>query len=65
MNDYVLLKSAAKQIGITTGRIRQLIKAKEVHGKKFGGRDWWIPAQEVEEMKKNPAKTGRPRSGKK
>jgi hypothetical protein len=65
MSTFMPLTRAAELIGVTTGRIRQLIAAEEIHAEKFGTRDWWVLIADAEKMRKNPSKVGRPRSGKK
>jgi len=59
---YVSVEEAARQIGITPGRVRQLLCAGELHGEKLA-KVWAIPASEVEKFRRRPQKTGRPRIG--
>lgn len=65
MNEYMPASAAAQFIGVTTGRIRQIIAEKKIRAKKFATRDWWVLRADAVEMKRNPSKVGRPRSGKK
>ncbi|GIV82947.1 MAG: hypothetical protein KatS3mg051_2301 [Anaerolineae bacterium] len=40
---YVPLPVAARQIGISPGRLRQLVAARRVVGARRVGRDWLVP----------------------
>lgn len=62
---FITLTEAAEEIGLTTGRLRQLLRAGKIKGHKFGPRAWVISEKEVKRLKKEPQTTGRPRVGKK
>lgn len=55
----VLLSTAAKEIGLSTERLRQLIAAGDVQGEKIGGRFYAMPQHEVDRLKREP----RPKPG--
>jgi excisionase family DNA binding protein len=52
---------AAAELGMTEGRVRQLLLAGKMHGKKFGRTVWMIPESELAKFRE-PAGVGRPRS---
>lgn len=54
---------AAEVIGITQGRLCQLLRAGILKGRKAGQQTWLIPKREVERFQSTPQKTGRPRVG--
>ncbi len=56
---FITLTEAAEEIGLTTGRLRQLLRAGKIKGA------WVISEKEVKRLKKEPQTTGRPRVGKK
>lgn len=60
---YYTVAEAAEVIGITTGRIGQLLRAGAIKGRKVSERAWLIPRKEVERFKAMPQTTGRPRVG--
>ncbi len=62
LEEYVTLPEAAQEIGITPGRLRQMLRAGELEGEKVGP-VWVIPRSEVERLKNTPRTTGRPRIG--
>lgn len=64
-NDFFTTTEAAAFIGCSDGRVRQLIRDGEIDAEKAGPRMWLISKDEAEKIKKNPAKTGRPRKPKK
>lgn len=59
---FLGVTEAARAIGITTSRLRQMLRAKLVRGEKVGPRAWLVSKKEVERLRKNPSKRGRPRS---
>lgn len=59
---FLGVTEAAEAIGITASRLRQMLRAKDVKGEKVGPRAWLVPQKEVDRLKKNPSKRGRPRS---
>ena len=50
--NYLSTEEAATALGLTDGRIRQLLRAEELTGKKLGKRSWAIPSSEVERYKR-------------
>ncbi len=54
---------AAAEIGITPSRLRQMLRAGLAKGEKIAPRAWLLPKKEVDRLKKNPSKRGRPRTG--
>lgn len=60
MKDY-LVKEVALKLGVTTGRVLQLIEAGRLLGayKRRGCLLWWIPAWVVDNFERKPR--GRPR----
>lgn len=61
----VTVEKAAEIIGITTGRVRQLLLSKELDGVKMSERVWLVNRKDAEKLAKKPPATGRPRSAKK
>ena len=60
---FLTTQEAAKRIGVTPGRIWQLIKSGEVKAERVGY-FWLVPENEVDKFRDRPSKVGRPRSGK-
>ena len=63
--DYLTVGQAAETIGVTVGRVHQLIRADRL--KAFrpdeNGRTVLVSRKDAERLAKKPEKTGRPRSG--
>jgi len=59
--DAICVTAAAKIIGCTTGRVRQLLRDGALRGVKLGERAWVVSRVDAEKLGKSPAKTGRPR----
>lgn len=59
--DAISVTRAAEIIGCTTGRVRQLLRAEELRGKKLGPRAWLVSRVDAEKLADAPAPTGRPR----
>jgi excisionase family DNA binding protein len=57
---YVSVTEAASLLGVTTGRIRQLLRAGDLHGHKLGEKSWALDPAEITLRKLNPPKRGRP-----
>lgn len=56
-------RQAAKILGVTDARVRQLIKEKKLGKKRMLGRDWLLDEDEVRAFGKQPrGKRGAPRS---
>ena len=49
---YLSTEEAAVALGLTDGRIRQMLRADELAGEKLGRRSWAIPSSEVERFKR-------------
>lgn len=66
---HLTVTKAAEAIGITRGRLHQLIRAGECQARKFEderfptGFSYEVPVSEVERLSKVTHATGRPRSG--
>jgi len=61
--DFYSVPEAAVVLGVTDGRVRQMLAANEIQGQKLGQKAWAIPRAEVERVAQIPKTTGRPRSG--
>lgn len=48
---YLSTEETAKALGLTDGRIRQMLRAQELIGEKLGRRSWAIPSSEIERFK--------------
>ena len=49
---YMSTQEAAGSLGVTDGRVRQMLIAGELAGQKLGQRSWAIPSAEVDRIKK-------------
>jgi excisionase family DNA binding protein len=49
---YRSTQEAATALELTDGRIRQLIRAKEILAERLGDRAWAIPSSEVDRVRK-------------
>lgn len=58
--EFLSVQAAAETIGVTEGRVRQLLMSGEMKGHKVNGRAWVIPSKEVRRFVE-PSKIGRPR----
>lgn len=61
--EYVSLSVAADIIGITAGRLRQMILADEIKDRTRHGATWLIGRSEVEKIRNTKHAAGRPRRG--
>lgn len=61
IHDYVTVTQAAKIVGVTPGRIRQMLANGAMHGEKFDGRMWVVPVSEAERLRDTTTTVGRPR----
>lgn len=59
MDGYWTVAEAAEAIGVTTGRIRQMLRAGGIDGKKLGPRMWVISDDEIQRVCKLPRRKGR------
>ncbi len=50
--DFLSVTETAADLGLTVGRIRQLLLAGEMDGHKLGKKLWAIPRSEVEKQKR-------------
>lgn len=60
--DYVGVTVAAEMVGVTVGRIRQLIADETIKAERLNERAWAIPREELKKISR-PKSVGRPRSG--
>lgn len=60
---FLSVDEAAAELGCTTGRIRQMLRAKELAGEKLNARAWAVDAKSVEKAAGKPQERGRPRVG--
>ena len=58
---WLTVAESARRIGVTTGRIRQLVRAGELGKKELGPRFKLVKKADVARMAAKPAETGRPR----
>lgn len=62
MDETMTVAEAARNIGITERRVRQLIDSGEIEGTLITPRLWLVTKKSVETfMRKSPPKLGRPR----
>ena len=59
MDDYWTVAEAAEAIGVTTGRIRQMLRAGSIDGIKMGPRMWVISDAEIQRVCDLPRRKGR------
>ena len=59
MDDYWTVAEAAEAIGVTTGRIRQMLRAGSIDGTKMGPRMWVISNAEIQRVCDLPRRKGR------
>ena len=45
---FLSVEAAAEALAVTTGRVRQILRAGELRGRKFGTRPWYIHPDEIE-----------------
>lgn len=63
LNELLNVEEAAEVIGVTTGRVRQMLRDGEMRGKKANERAWMVDKSEVDRVAAEEKKTGRPRGG--
>jgi excisionase family DNA binding protein len=63
MEDMVTVEQAAAIIGLTEGRIRQLIRADELPAVRVGKRTYLINRADLEKIKERPKRGPKPRKG--
>lgn len=57
---FLSVSEAAALLGITDGRVRQLLGEGEIEGQKLGEKNWAIHIDEVDRHKKERRPVGRP-----
>lgn len=60
MDGYLTTSEAAKRLGVTAARVRQMILDGIISGAEKFGRDNVIPEAEIERLEKTDRKAGRP-----
>lgn len=60
MNELIILKDAATEIGVEPGYLRLVIAKGKLHAEKFGGRDWWVRRRDLRAFDKERQPRGRP-----
>lgn len=58
---FIGVTEAAQIIGVTDGRVRQLLRSGDLRGQKVTDKAWIIPVDEVERFRKLPPGKGRAR----
>lgn len=53
------VREAARRLGVNDSRVRQLLRAGELRGRRLGG-SWLIPAEEVARRERREHRSGRP-----
>ena len=61
LGKFLSVKEAAKILGCTDGRVRQLVLSGVLKYERFNGRALAIPLESLQKYAKTPIKTGRPR----
>ncbi len=61
--DYLSVNEVAAVLGMTDGRVRQLLREGQLEGHRVNDRAWAIHCLEVERFKQQPRKPGRARVG--
>ena len=63
MGNFMSVPEAAEILGCTVGRVRQLLIAGDLDGRKFNEKAWAIEKRSVAKLAKIPRTKGRPRIG--
>jgi hypothetical protein len=58
----ISVEKAAEIIGVTTGRVRQLLRGGLLVGQKFSPRTWVVDERSAQKVRKTQHSVGRPRS---
>ena len=61
LKNIISCEAAAKLIGCTRGRVRQLLRAGDIEGEKINARAWMVFRKSAEEYAKKQQPSGRPR----
>ena len=56
--NVISVSDAAALLGVTTGRVRQLLDSRKISGKKLSERAWAVELRSVEEYAKSYRKPG-------
>lgn len=64
-SNLITVEKAAKALGVTTGRIRQMLRAEILEGQKINERAWIVDPDSLKKAEKIEQTVGRPRNGKK
>jgi hypothetical protein len=65
LEGFMNVREAAQEIGVTPGRVRQMLVDGDIVGVQANPRAWMIHEDEVARVAKQKYTTGRPRSGRK
>lgn len=57
------VSQTAEFLGLTTGRVRQMLREGDLSGEKIGDWMWVVHRRSAEKFALQPKKTGRPRTG--
>lgn len=60
---FLSVQKAANRLGCTPGRVRQLLRAGELHGEKLCGCAWAVRARSLADFERRPRGVGRKRIG--
>lgn len=63
--NLISVETAAETLGVTVGRVRQLLRAEKLSGMKLNERAWVVDRVSVEKAAKIEQTVGRPRTGRK
>ncbi len=61
IEDYLSTKDTAEILGVTSSRVRQLLRAGELDGHRMSSGIWFIDKEEVSQYQLTRRKAGRPR----
>ena len=59
LENWLTVCQVADDLGLTTGRIRQMLRDKTLEGTKVGPRLWMVSRDELQRIKSLPRKRGR------
>ena len=62
VGNFLSVAEAAELIGCSDGRVRQMLRAKELRGQKLHHMAWVVEKRDAERMAKKTYTTGRPRT---
>ena len=61
VEDVLTVTQAAERLGVTPARVGHYIKAGQLRAERFGGRQWLLRTNDVDDFAKHPRAAGRPR----